>query len=109
MSFIPIPRHGEDIQINAWNWRPTLVLLRAENFVDEETYELMGADCGAKVDGELAHRIAAVISRWLVRMHPGERIRADLSITAEPKKRVVFGPETHPDDVDAVDLYSAKI
>jgi hypothetical protein len=23
MSFILIPNEGEDIQVNAWNWRPT--------------------------------------------------------------------------------------
>ena len=38
-------------------------------------------------------------------MHPGGRIRADLLITAEPKKVVHFESS---DPIDAVDLYSAK-
>jgi hypothetical protein len=35
MSFILIPTHGEDVQVNAWNWRPTLLLLRDANLIDE--------------------------------------------------------------------------
>ena len=104
MSFILVPRYGEDVHINAWNWRPTLALLHAENLIDDEALELLGCNgCGATVDNELAHRMAAALTRRLLGMRPGERIRADLSITAEPKRLAVFGAE-----VDTLELYSAK-
>ena len=37
MAFILTPQHGEKVYINAWNWRPTLEILRAEHLVDDET------------------------------------------------------------------------
>jgi hypothetical protein len=40
-------------------------------------------------------------------MTPGQRLRADLTITGEPKKLVVFTPGTKIEDIDAVELYSA--
>jgi hypothetical protein len=105
MSFILVPKHGDDIQIDAWNWHPTLEFLRAEKIIDAQTCELMGLNgCGAKADADLALRIALAIDRKLQGMHPGDRIRADLSTTSEPKKVVHFESS---DPIDAVDLYSA--
>jgi hypothetical protein len=109
MSFILVPHHGEEVQINAWNWRPTLEILRVENLVDDEALELLGCNgCGATVDDELAQRIAAALTRRLAGMRPGERVRGDLSITAEPKPRMVFKPGMAPDEIDPVELYSAQ-
>lgn len=107
MSFILMPQRGERIQINAWNWRPTLELLRFENLVEnEEALEFMGCNgCGAVVDEALAHRIAAAIDRIVKGMHPSERIRADLSLTSEPKSQFVFGAGEAP---EARELYSAR-
>jgi hypothetical protein len=105
MSFILVPKQGVDLQVNAWNWRPTLELLRAENVIDSKTCELMGVQgCGGQADAELCLRIAAVIEDKLKSMHPGERIRADLMITADPKRLAQFGSN---EPVDAVNLYSA--
>ena len=109
MSFILVPQNGEDVQINAWNWRPTLEILRAENLVDDKALELLGCNgCGAIVDDKLAQRIAAALTRRLAGIHPGERVRADLSITAEPKPRTVFKPGMSADEIDTLDLYSAQ-
>jgi hypothetical protein len=108
MTFILIPKQGEDVQVNAWNWRPTLELLRAENLLTEENYERLAAQgCRGSVDAVLAHRIADVIERKLATMKPGERIRADLSVTAIPKEPQVFQPKTKADDIDINNLYSA--
>lgn len=105
MSFILGPRQGGDLQVNAWNWRPTLELLRAENVIDSKTCELMGAQgCGGQADAEFCLRIAWVIEDKLKSMRPGERIRADLTVTADPKKLAQFGSN---EPVDAVNLYSA--
>lgn len=106
MSFILVPKRGEDLQINAWNWRPTLEFLRSENIIDAETFEKLGTHgAGGHVDADLANCIGLAIQRKLEAMHPGERIRGDLSVTSEPKKMVQFADSS---PIDAVDVYSAK-
>jgi hypothetical protein len=108
MAFILVPKHGEDVRINAWNWRPTLELLRAEGIITADDYERMGAHgCGGQADAELALRIAEVIDRRLSTMGPKERMRADLTITAAEKQRVAISPVTKVDDVDVNEAYSA--
>src|SRR3979409_1649630 len=42
MSFILIPNQGDDVQVNAWNWRPTLEFLRAQNIITTNHAELLG-------------------------------------------------------------------
>jgi hypothetical protein len=42
MSFILLPNRGEDIKINAWNWRPTIALLRNANLIDDKQHEFIG-------------------------------------------------------------------
>ena len=94
--------------INAWNWRPTLEILRAEGLIDAASYERLGCQgCGGKVDAESSRRIAEVLENKLATMQPGERILANLSTTTAPKKKVVFTPTTKAEEIDANDLYSA--
>lgn len=108
MSFILVPERGEDIQVNGWNWRPTLLLLLEENVISEEQYERMGAQgVGGDVDAEMATRIADAIEHWLTMMKQGERIRGDLTVTAEPKHEGLFTPDPQPEKIDATDIYSA--
>ena len=108
MSFILVPRDGDGVQVNAWNWRPTLELLRSEGLIDSETYEQMGAhSCGGGVNDALAYRIADFLEHRLAKMQPGERMRADLSLTDEPKSALVISPETRVEDINANEVYSA--
>jgi len=108
MSFILVPKRGEDVQINAWNWRPTLELLLGEGVISGEQYELMGAQgTGGKVDAELADRIAEAVERRLMVMKSGERMLGDLTVTAKPKTKWVITPESGSDEIDANDMYSA--
>ena len=108
MSFILVPNEGDDVQVNAWNWRPTLEFLRAQNIITTDHAELLGCNgCGARVDAQLANRIAAAVENKLTTLKPGDRMRADLTIAAKPKGLQVFGPDTQPDDIDANELYSA--
>jgi hypothetical protein len=108
MSFILIPSNGEDVQVNAWNWRPTLSLLRHANLIDEEQHELMGSNgSGGKVNSETANTIAQFLDAQLEQMAPGQRLRADLTVTNDSKKSAVFTPGMKVEDIDAVELYSA--
>ena len=107
MTFILVPSEGEDLQVNAWNWRPTLELLFASGVITEEDHEVMGCHgCGARVDADKARRIADIVTRKHNEMNPGERMLADLSVSSEPKKLAVFGPGMKDDDIDVNDLYS---
>jgi hypothetical protein len=108
ISFILIPKIGEDIKINAWNWRPTIALLRHANLVDELQHELMGCNgCGGKVNFETAKKIADFLDQYLAQMTPGQRVRADLTVTGKPKKLAVFTPDAKVEDIDAIEVYSA--
>ena len=108
MSFILIPNKGEDVQINAWNWRPTLEFLRARNVITSEQAELLGYNgCGARVDADMANQIAEAIENKLSTMAPGDRMRADLTVTSVPKAPQVFRPSPRPGDIDDNELYSA--
>jgi|SRR5580692_7179627 hypothetical protein len=105
MSFILVPKQGEDLQVNAWNWRPTIEFLRVEGIIDDETSELLTLnERGAHADADLTRRMAIAVERKLQSMHPGERIRSDLSFTNAPKKLAEFHK---PESIDAVDVYSA--
>ena len=58
MSFILVPKNGEEVQINAWNWRPTLELLRDAEIVDDDLFERMGIHgATAEVDAATAESI----------------------------------------------------
>ena len=107
MTFILVPVKGEDLKVNAWNWRPTLELLFAAGVITEDEHELLGYQgCGARVDAEKAGRIADAVTRKLDSMNPGQRMLADLSVSSEPKQRAVFSPGSNDKDIDPNELYS---
>lgn len=107
MSFILVPKHGEELQVNGWNWRPTLELLRREGLLDSELYGRMDTQGrGGEVDGELAMAFADVVDRKLAAMKAGSRMRADLTVTDGVRPNLTFPPTTKC-DVDVNELYSA--
>jgi len=107
MSFILVPSEGEDLQVNAWNWRPTLELLFAAGVITEEDHGLLGCQgCGGRVTAEKAGRIADAVISKLNSMNPGQRMLADLSVSSEPKKLAVFSPNINDEDIDNNELYS---
>ncbi len=109
MSFILIPKHGEDLQVNGWNWRPTIALLLQANLIDEQQHELLGANgCQGTVDSNSAAKIADFMDQHLAKMSPGQRLRGDLTITSEPKKRSIFAPNSKAEDLNPVEIYSAS-
>jgi hypothetical protein len=90
MTFILVPLEGnsnDDLQINGWNWRPTLELLRRARLLDDETLERASAQgAGARVTGEQALQIAEFLDRYLASLAPGQRVRSDGTVTSEPKR-----------------------
>ena len=111
MAFILIPRNGEDVKINAWNWRPTLELLRKANLIDDDLYERMGrmgtSGRRAIVDAGTAVRIADFLDEYLRTMNAGDRVRYDLTVTNEAKKPLIFTPGMQTDKIDVANAYSA--
>ena len=109
MSFILIPKNGEEIKINAWNWRPTLELLRDAGIIDDDLFERLGTHgCKAEVDADTASRIADYIGARVLAMKPEQRVLADLTVTERPKKPLIITPDTKIDQIDAIDVYSAS-
>jgi len=75
--------------------------------INENDYELLGCQgSGGRVNAEKADQIANAVTQKLASMNPGERMLADLSVSSEPKKKVVFSPDTNVKDIDTNDLYS---
>jgi hypothetical protein len=88
MTFILVPVHADpngDLQINAWNWRPTLELLHRARLLDDEAVERAAAQgAGGQVTAEQALRVAEFLDRYLTDLTPGQRVRADGTVTSEP-------------------------
>jgi hypothetical protein len=51
--------------------------------------------------------MAAAVENKLSTLPPGDRMRADLTVTSVPKAPQVFSPDTQPSDIDVTELYSA--
>ena len=62
---------------------------------------------GGKVNSETANTIADFLDAQLEQMAPGQRLRADLTVTNEPKRAAVFTPGMKVEDLDAIEIYSA--
>jgi len=95
MTVILVPNEGEDLQINWWNWRPTLEFLRANAILDDVKIEMMGASgSGVHVNEDESLRIATFLESYLKRLRPNDRVRLDLSITDEeyPTELVASDP-----------------
>jgi hypothetical protein len=108
MAFILIPKNGEEVTINAWNWRPTLELLRNVGLIDDDLYERMGTfGREAIVDADTALRIADFLDERLRTIRAGDRIRADLTVTDKAKKSLIITPGMQTEQIDVVDVYSA--
>lgn len=107
MTFILVPHQGDDVQVNGWNWQPTLQLLRYAGLLTGEAYERMTAQgCGGQVDSELAARFADAVDRTLAEMNPGERMLTDLSVTARPKAYELNDPTIYSATYDWLRSFS---
>ena len=74
------------LDINMWNWRPTIALIGLTRLIDDERLELMGYN-GTGV--EITEAEARAIGRFLETevlpaLRPGTRLTYDLSVTDAP-------------------------
>lgn len=108
MSFILVPKNGEDLKINAWNWRPTIELLRGASLICDTLWEQIGVNGGGGIiDANTAIQIADHLDRHLQSMKPGDRMRYDLTVTSVAKRPVVITSATKERDIDVAEAYSA--
>lgn len=76
---------SKSIYTTAWNWGPTVELLKLMNVLDEDRLELIRYNCGVEVNTEEARQIAEfIIIQVLSKITPEERVTYDLKITDEP-------------------------
>jgi len=107
MSFILIPNNGEDLKVNAWNWRPTILLLHHATLIDGKQHELMGCNgCGGSVNSETATELQIFWNSSSRRCLPA-RESAPTSRSPKPKKLAVFTANSKIEDFDAGEIYSA--
>jgi hypothetical protein len=102
MSWTLKTPNGESLDVNAWNWRPTLELLKKSGTLDADTTELLGYHSDVELTGEQAQRIATFLETYLANIPAGGRVLHDGLITTEPD---TF--EFHRDDLDR--NYSATV
>jgi len=74
------------LAVNFWNWHPTVELVRHTGIVDTKRVELMHQPCvGTTITEAEARQIAHGLQHGiLANLRAGERVKLDLSTTAEP-------------------------
>ncbi|MFI7149536.1 hypothetical protein ACIBO2_31840 [Nonomuraea sp. NPDC050022] len=102
MSWTLETPNGESLDVNAWNWRPTLELLEKSGTLDADTTELLHDNIDVELTGEQAQRIAIFLETYLAHIPAGGRVLLDGSNTTEPDSF-----EFHRDDLDR--NYSATV
>jgi hypothetical protein len=110
MSFIlaDLADDQHDIQINGWNWRPTVALLVEAGILPtgERAEDCLAQGCGGYFTKEEATRTAEFLKGVVASMKPGERVMFDGSIRDKPKNYDL--PITEWDEQEAWDHYSAS-
>jgi hypothetical protein len=101
---VDLANDKNDLQINQWNWRPTIELIRRGKILADEQLEPMGRNGGgAQVSTADARSIALFIEQWIL---PGlkddEMMHMDGAISKCPLK-----PRPIP-GTDPYQLYAAR-
>jgi hypothetical protein len=84
---------GTRLNVNAWNWRPTLALLERRDLLDPEKLELLGYTVEVEVTAEEAGRIARFLDGYLADVPADGRVLLDGAVTTTPDTG-----ELHRDD-----------
>lgn len=85
MAFIIVDAVDEskDLVTNAWNWGPTVVLIRQMGILDAVRSETIRYNQGTEVSADEARKIGVFIGDVLSELEPGQRVTLDLDITDE--------------------------
>jgi len=75
---------GESLDVNAWNWRPTLELLERSGLLDADTTQMLGYNVAVELTGEQAQRIATFLDTYLATAPAEGRVLLEGSIITEP-------------------------
>jgi hypothetical protein len=86
MTVILVSPGGDDVQVNGWNWRPTVNLFGKALGLDEEAVEkLQTGGIGASVSADQASEIAQFLDSYVQSLPRDSRVRLDGSVTEEPR------------------------
>jgi hypothetical protein len=88
MDFTLVDLESEEriVSVDAWNWRPTIAVVRSFGLIDDERIALMGFN-GTEVAlsqaeaREIGRRVREEV---LPRLRDGDRLLLDLEVTQEP-------------------------
>ena len=74
-----------ELKVNYWNWGAVIRIIERMGIIDRKRIEMMdNRQLGITISKKESRRIAAHLGKRVENMNPGERIRWDLSVTAEP-------------------------
>lgn len=91
VSFDLTGNNGDTVNVNVWNWRATLELLRRERLLSEDTVALAGINfTSAPVTASEAGRIAVFLDRFLEQLRLDQRVLLDGAVTDEPDTFELF-------------------
>ena len=84
MSWWLVGKNGSEIRVNAWRWRPTLELLKANHLIEDTRLEAMGYNgTGTEISAQEAEQIAQVVEGIVEKLDVQDRVLLDLSSTSE--------------------------
>jgi hypothetical protein len=85
MTVILVSPSADDVQVNGWNWRPTVNIFGKVLGLDEEAMEkLKTGGIGASVSANQALQIAELLDSYIESLPRGGRVRLDGSVAEEP-------------------------
>ncbi len=88
MSFTLIDQgsEGYEFQVNVWNWKAAVEIIRSLDVLDEGAMRQMSYNAtGVRVEMDAAHQIGSRIrDEILPKVGPGKRIFCDLTVTQTP-------------------------
>ena len=94
MSFSLEDAKEDEFRINAWNWGVLHCLVEEAKIFPNETWEPARYNAGAELDAEQVKLLADFLEQTVLpRLHPGERMYHDGSVTDEPDDGTFFREE----------------
>ena len=84
MAFRLTATDGCAVEVDGWNWHPTLNLIERAGLLPAETVSLAHHNARARISAAQARRISVFLDAYLQGLPPGARVLLDGAITTEP-------------------------